>query len=214
MMKSTSLPHLGVIRKLWWVLTILALGAICLAACVPPPSPSSEPSPSPLSPLKDCVDFEDLAIGATYRVADTFTDSGAAMALWPFQWSNLNWTYDGRADLRNDMPAGTPGNAMLLNNVNIGFDAGSLECVTLHFCDEGSNVNLIINNQVGNVQNFQDLNGTNLGSVTISVNVDSKNCGTVNLSGKFERFYFRERGPISFAIGGQELYVDNVCPCR
>jgi hypothetical protein len=159
------------------------------------------------------VNFEDLAMGKMYQVSDTFTDSGATMRVLPLQWSNKNWTSDGRGDVKNDMPTGTPGNAMFLNNVNIGFDIGSLECVMLRFCDEGDNVNLIINNRVGNVQDFQELDGTHLGSVNISVDVDDENCGTLNLSGKFEGFFFQKIWPISFAIGGRELYIDDVCPC-
>jgi hypothetical protein len=35
----------------------------------------------------------------------------------------------------------------------------------------------------------------------------------LTLHGDFVQFNFQEMGWISFAIGGQELAVDDVCPC-
>jgi hypothetical protein len=200
--------HTHAIHTVRWGLTMLAMGTICLAACVPPKPPSAE-----LTPLRECVRYEDLALGTTYQVPATFTDTGATMAVLPFQWSNQTWTSDGHADVRNDMPAPAPSNAMFLNNVNLGVDVASLECITLNFCDKGGNVNLIINDQVGNEQDLQTF-GANLGNVAVAVDVDAENCGTLTLSGKFERFYFQERSWISFAVGGQELFIDNICPCE
>lgn len=211
MIKSRlCLHHTGAIREFRWVLGILALVAACLAACVTPNPP---PAPTPQSPLKDCVDFEDLTVGKTYRVPATFAGSGAAIQALSYQWSNMNWTNDGRADVMKDGLAGGSDNEMFLNNVNLGFNVGSLECVALRFRDKGGNVNLIINNNVGNFLDFQNVN---LGGVTVSVTYDAggENKGILKLSGEFTQFNFQEKWLISFAIGGQELSIDDICPCR
>jgi hypothetical protein len=188
----------------------LAIISLTLSACVQPPTP---PPPSP-SPLKDCVDFEDLTVGTTYQVPATFADSGAMVWVLPFQWSNMNWTSIGRADAVKVGLAGGSGNEMFLNNVNLGLDIGALECVNLKFRDRGGNVNLIMNDKVGNSNDFQN---TNLGGVTVSADTHYEHgdlVGTLKLSGKFAKFNFQEKQWISFAIGGQELSIDDVCPCH
>ena len=73
-----GMRHVGV-----KALTILILGAIGFSAvaCVPP-------SPATPSPLNACVNFEDLKVGNSYKVSDTFTDSGVTSVVMPFQWSS------------------------------------------------------------------------------------------------------------------------------
>lgn len=204
------LYHTGAIRGFRWILGSLLLIVTCLAACAAcNPTPTSVPSPSP---LKDCVDFEDLKVGNKYQKLATWASSGAAIQVLNFQWSNMNWTSDGYAEVMQDGLAGGAGNEMFLNNVNLGLDIGSTECVTIHFHNKGGNVNLIINDTVGNWDDFQN---ANLGGVIVSADyVGNENKGTLTLSGEFKRFNFQEKGWISFAIGGQELFIDDICPCR
>ncbi len=200
------LHHAGTTRRFWWVLGILALVSVYLPACMHEPSTS-------FTPLKDCVDFEDLKVGTKYPVPSTIADSGATMGVLPFQRpGGGSWTNKGHARVEKAVLPGA-GNEIFLANVNLGFDVGSFDCVTLRFHDKGGNVNLIINNSVGNYKNFQDVN---LGGVNVSVALapGGKQKGTIKLHGKFVKFNFQGKWLISFAIGGQELAIDDVCPCK
>jgi hypothetical protein len=195
--------------RFWWVLAILVLVPIYLTAwSAPPPTPNPPPSP-----LKKCVDFNNLKVGTTYHVPARFAASGASIWVLPHQWSNNKWYSGGRAEVKKAVQAGGSGNEVFLGDVNLGFDFAPLECVTLRFRHSGGNVNLIANNNVGNNKDFEHLN---VPGATVSVTYHSvdKRQGILKLSGKFPRFNFQEKWLISFAIGGQELFIDDVCPCR
>lgn len=212
-MKSKShLQSTGTIRRFCRVLALLLLMVILTVACNSSPAPAPTPSPSPLT---DCIDFEDLTVGSQYQVPTLFTSSGATIQVLPFQWANMNWTNGSGASVGgNGLAEGREAKEMLPNNVNLGFHTGpSAQCITFRFRDQGGNVNLIINDTVGNWDDFQN---ANLGAVAVSVNYDpgGQNKGTLTLRGEFAQFNFREMGWISFAVGGQELSVDDVCPCR
>lgn len=205
----------------------IAILALVMVACVPvtPVSPPAQtpavqvPEPTKvganeLLPLHSCLDFDELTLGTTYQVPATFGTTEATMAVLPFQWDNGTWTSAGDgASVHNAADAGGSGNELFLNNVNLGYDVGSLQCVSIRYHDMGGNVNLVINNVVGNYSDFVD---TNLGGVEVLVANDSSgnNSGSLTLSGKFESFPFQEQQLISFAIGGQELAIDNLCPCE
>ncbi|MEA1908554.1 MAG: right-handed parallel beta-helix repeat-containing protein, partial [Euryarchaeota archaeon] len=155
-------------------------------------------------PGPDCVDFEDLPIGAMFYVKDVFTDSGAKITVQPFQWGNGQWTTGGFAEVGNAGDAGGSGNEMQVNNVNLGFDFGS-PCggLTLLFGEYGGNLNIEINGDFRNFRNVIDINGTVIGGVSVSVvNGLGNDRGRLELSGTIN----------SFAIGGQELWIDHVCP--
>ncbi|MBI3175689.1 MAG: hypothetical protein HYZ25_18360 [Chloroflexi bacterium] len=186
---------------------ILALTAIYLAACTTTPSPSTP------SPMGDTINFDDLSPNTVYHVNDTFTSVNATLSVLPFYWRDKTSHNDGSATVIVAEKAGGTGNEIMLNNVNLGFDVGSLECITLRFFKSGGNVNLVINQDKGNFDEFQD---TNVGGVDVSVAYDSNTNykGTITLRGKFEKFVFQEKWSISFAIGGQELWLDDIGPCR
>ena len=211
-MKSKShLQNTDTIRRFCGVLGLLLLVVTLTVACNPSPGPAPTPSPSPLT---DCINFEDLTVGSQYQVPTLFTSSGATIQVLPFQWGNMNWTNGSGASVGGDgLAEGRGAKEMLPNNVNLGFNTGSLaQCITLRFRDRGGNVNLIINNVIGNWNDFQN---ANLGGVAVSVNYDpgGQNKGTLTLHGDFAQFNFQDMGWISFAVGGQELAVDDVCPC-
>lgn len=185
---------------------LLALTAICLAACTATPLPSTP------SPMGDTINFDDLSVDTVYHVNDTFTSVKATLSVLPFYWSDKTSYNDGSATVIAAEKTGNTGNEIMLNNVNLGFDVGSLECITIRFFKSGGNVNLIINQVEGNFNEFQD---TNVGGVDVSVAYDSNTSykGTLTLRGKFEKFVFQEKWLISFAIGGQELWLDDIGPC-
>ena len=64
----------------------------------------------------------------------------------------------------------------------------------------GGNVNLLVNGQLQNVGNLSALNGLTVAGVSIAVNQLTDTLGVLSLNGDIE----------SFAIGGQEFWIDNM----
>lgn len=150
-----------------------------------------------------CIDFESPAPGTTWGVPSTFTDSGATMTVEPFQWSNGNWTSAGQAAIGTAGQAGGSGQELNANNVNVdvAFPA-TPNVVHLKFGEYGGNLNLEVNGDFRNFADFADLHGAVVGGTTLSVtNGLGNDQGTLLLSGEIH----------SFALGGQELWVDDVC---
>jgi len=148
------------------------------------------------------IDFEDLPVSASYNVGDIFTTSGVPISVRPFQWSNGNWTSGGHAIVLNGGNAGGSGNEMNVNNVNLDFVFDvPVNGLTLLFGETGGNLNIEINGDFRNFGNFVDINGSTIGGIDISVvNGLGNDKGTLALTGLIEQF----------AIGGQELYIDDV----
>ncbi len=197
MMKSRlSLRHTCAIRRSWWVLGLLALGAILLSACTPTPTPPPPPS--------DCVDFEDPPLGTRHNILDMFTDSGAKIFVGPFQWGNGQWTSDGYAEVGDARLAGGAGQEIQVNNVNLIFDFCSpIQSLSLRFGEYGGNLNIKINDEFVNFEDFSEIDGRNIGWVDVSViNGFGDDTGSLEASGAIN----------SFAVGGQELWIDDVCP--
>ena len=159
-----------------------------------------------MEPIKPrCVDFEDLQLGTEYRVGDTFTDAGVKIAVQRFQWSNGQWTDKGFAKVENGGKAGGSGQELRVNNVNLDFNfGGPCDSLTLLFGEYGGNLNIKINGAFKNFQNFIDINSSSIGGVHVHVVPGpSVNKGSLKLVGTIN----------SFAIGGQELWIDHICCC-
>lgn len=151
-----------------------------------------------------CVDFEQQALGTTYHVGNQFIDSNAEIIIQSFQWSNNQWTNSGHAKIGNMVRAGHVGQEINANNVNLQFKfGGPSEDLSLYFGEYGGNCNIKINGDFRNFSNFVDINQTIIGGVTVQVsNGLGNDKGRLQLSGTVN----------SFEIGGQELWVDHVCP--
>jgi uncharacterized repeat protein (TIGR02543 family) len=152
-----------------------------------------------------CVDFEDPPLGTEYHVGDTFTDSGAVIDVERFQWDSGQWCNGscGYASVANDGDAGGSGQEMWINNVNLRFDFGSpCESLSLLYGEYGGNLNIEINGDFRNFEDFADIDGLTIGGVTVVVDDLGDYKGRLTLSGVIN----------SFAIGGQELCIDDVCP--
>lgn len=160
-----------------------------------------------------CIDFESLPLGKVYHVGDTFTDSGATITVLLFQWGNASWTSGGYARVVDQNLAGHSGMEVNTNNVNLGFKFSStLKGLSINFGEYGGNLNIQINDEFKNFQDFDDINGTTIGGVSVSVtDGDGNNKGRLILSGEMDTFNFQEE-KFTFLIGGQELWIDHVCP--
>lgn len=153
-----------------------------------------------------CVDFEDPAAGTTYTVGQSFQDNGITVSVLPFQWANGTMTSGGSANIDTNNYALGTGNAGRPNNTNFGFGFGRVNGVTLKLGELGGNNNIKINSDFRNFANFADIDGQTIGGATVDFTATSapgahNYYGTLSITGVVE----------VFEIGGQELWVDDVC---
>lgn len=155
-------------------------------------------------PPLECVDFEDPPLGARFSVGDSFVDSGVRVTGQTFFWSNGDATDGGFARIEDGGRAGGSGQEVQVNNINLDFAFGTaLAGLTVQFGEFGGNLNLTVNGERRNFQNFNQIDGENIGGVDVSVaGGGGQDQGRLMLDGAIE----------SFAIGGQELWIDDVCP--
>lgn len=174
--------------------TLVAHSDLLSAAAGPSP-PTADPDP--------CVTFDDLTPGTHYNVGQTFTSNGVTVAVQAFTWSNGTVTSTGRANILAAARAGGSGVEVNANNVNLRFDfGGSSGGLSYLFGEYGGNLNIDVNGDFRNFDNFSALNNQTVGGVAPSVvNGFGNDRGRVTLNGAVQ----------SFAVGGQELYLDNVC---
>ena len=155
-----------------------------------------------------CVKFEDVAPGTQYPVGQTFYTSGTNIAVEQFQWANGTWTTNGHAKIDNKGYAKGTGNDINANNVNLRFKFDyPLKKITLKFGELGGNNNMLVNGDFRNVGNLVSLNGATVGGVNVTVNATQQGSnwyGIIILDGAIKEF----------SIGGQELWLDEICPTK
>ena len=161
-------------------------------------------APTATPPPFVCIDFEGPALGAEFHVGDTFPESGTPITLEDFQWSNSVWTSAGFARIENGGLAGGSGKEIQVNNVNLRFAFGNpTPGLKMRFGEYGGNLNIDINGAFRNFENFADIDGATIGGVNVVVvNGLGNDMGSIVLTGVIN----------SFAIGGQELWLDDICP--
>lgn len=152
--------------------------------------------------VRRCTDFEDLPLEAEYNIGNTFFSSGVRITVEPFQWGSGEWTKEGRAIVYSGEYAGGSGLEIFTNNVNVSLDFDcTCKSLSLLFGSYGGNLNIEINDDFRNVASFSDIDGTTIGGVKVSVIILGDGKGYLELSGTIK----------SFAIGGQEFFVDDFC---
>jgi len=148
------------------------------------------------------IDFEDPPLNTEYYVNDVFTDSGFEIAVKPFQRGDGGWTSDGDAEIENRGLAGGSGQDVHTDNVNLDFQITEpWKDLTLRFSDCGGNANIKINGDFRNFADFPDIDNTTIGGVNVDVVDGAQNeLGVLRLTGWITEF----------ALGGQELWIDDV----
>ena len=130
----------------------------------------AQPEHAPTLATPVCVDFEDLALGASYGVGDTFVDSGTVVTGHPFVWSDGTPYSGGFAQFDNGGLAGGSDLELAVNNINLDVDFGApLTGLSFRFGEYGGNVNIESNGDFVNVDNFGDLDGATIGGAAVSV---------------------------------------------
>jgi hypothetical protein len=142
---------------------------------------------------------------ATYYVDETFEDAGVTMTVRKLFFQDGSTTRAGSVEV---MPGGQAGGSDLeanLRGATLAFDFGiTVTTVSLLFLDAGNTLNMEVNGDLQIFEDFLDVDGAVVGGV--SVFVDQTSIGT-NQQGKL-----RLSGAVtSFAVGGDELWIDEVC---
>lgn len=145
------------------------------------------------------VNFNDLATNTRYYVGDTFSSNGVNIYL-----NALSPTYQGGDCAITDRGyAHGVGNEAWVGNVMLHFNLGTIPGLSLLFGNYGGYNIIEINGDTLKIYNFLNLNKMQVGGVNVSV-TQSALSGNVNgrltLSGTIN----------SFAIGGQELAIDDI----
>jgi hypothetical protein len=161
---------------------------------------ASLPLSLPAQPALACVEFEEAA-PRPYKVHETLSDSGVRMTVKPFFPVEGEATDQGLAQVEF-YGEGTQ-RRVFLQGVNLGLNFGtSLSHLSMTFGHLAGNLNLDINGQFINFPHFSQVDGTTIGDVTVTIHQETEFTGQLQFSGTIK----------SFAIGGQELWLDTICP--
>jgi hypothetical protein len=156
-------------------------------------------------PETSCAEFETLALGTTYTMGDIFSDGGIEFNVAVFTWGDGSPATSGFVEVSNQGDAGGSGQELTINNVNLIMDfGGPVDGLSLRFGEYGGNLNININGDFQNFDLMSDLNGlTPIGGVDVNVTGGLGNdTGVLELAGNVT----------FFSIGGQEFFIDEVCP--
>jgi hypothetical protein len=166
-----------------------------------------------------CETFDSLALGSQITVFflnpvphNTWQPPNGDFWGATFVWANSISTDKGYARIGNRGRAGGTGREVRVNNINLCFGANFgqvLKHIKFAFGEYGGNLNLMINRQFVNFQNFKEIHGQIIGGVKVNI----VRGGTGNDSGEIELIgtINDQRWWGHLAIGGQELLIDNFC---
>jgi len=155
-------------------------------------------------PGDDCFEFEDLKLQTLIRDGDTLTITIASGD----QTANVTASAAGFAAVAavvNGGQAGHTGNEVRFANINLTFVSSAFTSgFSLSFGEYGGSVNLGVNNDLQTAANMEDFNGKTIGGAQVSVTgaTGGQGTGTLTVSGTIR----------SFTIGGQEFFLDHICP--
>ena len=152
-----------------------------------------------------CLDFEGEPVGTQFAVGQSFTDNGVAVDVEQFQWSNGTWSTSGRAEIKGTNLANGTGNEINTNNVNLKFNFNYPgKKIVLKYAELGGNNNINVNGTFQNVADLNNLDGTSIAGnqITVTALQQGNNwIGSIIIDGTIS----------GFSIGGQELWIDDVC---
>jgi len=164
-----------------------------------------------------CESLNSLALGSRIVVgappASSFQLTTMDIGATPFTWSSGIVTSSGFATIQNGGRAGGSGSEIAVNNLLISVSVGigqTLEAVRVSFGEYGGNLNLSINNQFVNFGDFSQAHGKTIGGVRVNV----LSGGLGNDKGQIEfigHMTDQASGLGQLAVGGQELWIDDIC---
>ena len=188
-----------------FLISLLAAIAFALMGCPPPPPP----------PSSACVDFEPpLAAGTQYGTpvgqapgTVIFTSNGIPVSIHNFVFVSAGGTFNSARIETPPAPFGS-GQTVRTNNINLEFDFTAIGYQTsevqFDFLDQGGSENISVN---GSPVFAGELSAAPnpIGGVNITISsapATGGQSGTVTLKGVVK----------TLRVGGQEFWLDNVCP--
>lgn len=157
-----------------------------------------------------CWDFESLAAGTTYVVGNNLNFPSATIEMKPFL-SGGNWLNNGMARVwASNNAQGSGSQEIWFTNINASVTpASSAYSVTFLYADIGGPVNVGCNGvQLLERPDMSDFNGLWVGGCEVTVN------STAILGGEFGEVIIEPGAGLmitKFGVGGEELFVDDVC---
>ncbi|WP_461533880.1 hypothetical protein [Sinomicrobium sp.] len=146
--------------------------------------------------------FEDQTLGEVLTYGDEITASGYTVNLQEFTFGDGDTTDEGEVYVSNNLMAGGSGLDIGFNNLNANFDFDTgISGLSMRYGAYGGNLNIEINGEFVNFEQFSEIDGTTIGGVELSLPVYGGDRGILKLSGTIS----------SLLIGGQELWIDDVC---
>ena len=200
----------------------VALGLL-IAACAPiptppPPTPAPPTSPPPTPPGMTCESLDSLVPKTQITVlapppGNSFQPPSMDLAAHPFTWGNGTMTPDGFAEVDDQGRAGGSGYDVEVNNVLLSVSIGAgqaLQQLQLTFGEYGGNLNLSVNNQLVNFNDFVNIAGTVIAGVKVDLLYisPSNDLGQILFQGPMMD---QAAGLGQFSVGGQELWIDDIC---
>jgi len=194
------------------------ISVVILAACAPiTPVPQPAQTTTPVAGMT-CESLDTLVLGAEIKVnspwpGNSFQPPTMDIGVRPFTWGNGTVTPDGFARIENGGHAGGSANEINVNNILLTVSRGfgqTLQKVQLSFGEYGGNLNVSVNNKLVNFSNFSDIAGTTINGVTVNLisGGNGNDKGQIEFTGNMAD---QASGLGQFSIGGQELYIDDIC---
>jgi len=139
------------------------------------------------------IQFEDLTAGSSYNVGQTFSTSSIP--------ATVQGITGGKAFVNNTNLAGGAGQEIGIQNATLNFNFGLLDGLSMQFGEtfNAGSVSLMINGIANSGTDFANLAGS-IGGVSVFVIPTGTNKGALFFMGNIT----------SFAIGGNDVYVDNI----
>lgn len=205
---------------LFLMIAVLLAGCSVTAGPAPAEPPHDDESGgSPAQPEEvydlSCIDFEDVSLGTRISVGsgpgNSYQPALADIAAHEFVWGNGSATTAGFSIIENNGRAGGSGHEAQVNNTTLYVETGAeIVYMRLAFGEFGGNLNLVLNNEFVNFENFAEIDGYTVGGVNISVfgGGGGNDMGVVEFRGEMRQL---DGGFGQFGLGGQELWIDDIC---
>jgi len=181
---------------------LIALGISFLSAGVQPAAQTAT-AVNRAGGLIGCMTFTPPPNGP-FSVGDSYSESGLTLVGQPFHFSDWSDSSAGKGSKSDSAHAGGSPPEMQLNNIVVETSTVSLNFTKIEwkYAERGGNLNLSINGELAIFDNFAEMNGAMLGGVHVAVTGgNGQDSGEVTLYGEIS----------SFGIGGQELWIDDLC---
>jgi hypothetical protein len=193
--------------RTWHGLLLAASGfLVILLGLTPTVAPLATTAPAPQPTPIPCITFDagGPPLNTVFTVGQSYFFPGwpAKLSVWPLQ-NPASPPANGFVKIAATNLAGGSGHEAQVNNATLRFDmTTTVKSVKLLFGEYGGHLNVAVNGQMTLVKNFADVDGTMLGGVLLKV---------INGFGNDQGVLYLDGPTNDFAVGGQELWIDDVC---